>query len=145
MEHQSRPARADWPTAKRATSSKESFSMRSKIALFATWGFWDKFFDSKRWRKEQKAILKGMMAAYDGKRWTGFPTTPDEKPVWDWFRSLEERFLVDAPYKLHTTRTASQFKERKGQMDIFFQTPFTKADGDFRYKHVLVVGEQKKS
>ncbi|PHH87968.1 hypothetical protein CDD83_8169 [Cordyceps sp. RAO-2017] len=43
-------------------------------------GFWDKFFDSKRWHKEQKVILKGMMAAHDGKRWTGFPTTPDEKP-----------------------------------------------------------------
>ncbi|KAG9249704.1 serine/threonine-protein kinase Sgk2 [Emericellopsis atlantica] len=108
-------------------------------------GFCDKFFDPKRWRKEQKAMLREMMTAHDGKRWTDFPTPSDEKPVWDWFRSLEERFLADASYKLHTTKTAHQFQERKGQMDVFFQTPAKKTDGTFWYKHVLVVGEQKKS
>ncbi|KJZ71431.1 hypothetical protein HIM_09155 [Hirsutella minnesotensis 3608] len=108
-------------------------------------GFWDKFLDPKSWRKEQKAMLKRMMTAHDGKKWTEFPSTPDEKPVWNWLRSLEERFLTDAPHKLHTTRTANQFKERKGQMDLFFQTPATEANGIFEYKHVLVVGEQKKS
>lgn len=108
-------------------------------------GFCDKFFDYKRWREDQKAMLKEMMTAHDGKKWTDFPTPSDEKPVWDWFRSLEERFLADATYKLHTTKTAHQFKERKGQMDVFFQMPTKKTDGTFWYKHVLVVGEQKKS
>ncbi|KAI8945573.1 hypothetical protein F4801DRAFT_594026 [Xylaria longipes] len=41
----------------------------------------------------------------------------------DWLHSLEEHFLADAPYKLHTTKTANQFKERKGQMNIFLQKP----------------------
>ncbi|ODA81340.1 hypothetical protein RJ55_04305 [Drechmeria coniospora] len=90
-------------------------------------------------------MLKGVMAVHNGKKWTGFPATPDEKPVWDWPRSLQERAFSNAPYKLHTTKTANQFKERKGQMDLFFQTPATRASATFKYKQVLVVGEQKKS
>ncbi|RYO95254.1 hypothetical protein DL766_002067 [Monosporascus sp. MC13-8B] len=108
-------------------------------------GFWDKFFEPKSWRKEQKAMLKGLLTTHDGKRWTSFPTVPDEKPVWDWLRSLEECFLPDAPYKFHTTRTANQFKERKGQMDLFLQRPAAETNDTFWYKHVLVVAEQKKS
>ncbi|KAI1156562.1 serine/threonine-protein kinase Sgk2 [Nemania diffusa] len=104
--------------------------------------FCDKFFKPESWRKEQKAMLEGIMTAHDGKKWTDFPTTPDEKPVWDWLRSLEEHFLADAPYKLYTT---NQFKERKGQMDLFLQTPATEASSTFWYKNVLVIGEQKKS
>ncbi|KAI0135524.1 serine/threonine-protein kinase Sgk2 [Daldinia grandis] len=46
-------------------------------------GFWDKFFDPKSWRKKQN------------------------------LRSLEEHFLNNVPYKLHTTKTTNQFKERK--------------------------------
>ncbi|KAI0108709.1 serine/threonine-protein kinase Sgk2 [Nemania sp. FL0031] len=106
-------------------------------------GFCDKFFNPQNWREEQKTMLKGIMTTYDGKVWKDFPATPDEGPVWDWLRSLEERFLAEAPYKLHTTATAHQFKERKGQMDIFLQQPATSSI--FQYKHVLVVGEQKKS
>ncbi|KAG8425902.1 hypothetical protein J3459_008594 [Metarhizium acridum] len=108
-------------------------------------GFCDKFFDPKSWRQEQKAMLRAMMTAHDGKKWTEFPSATDERPVWDWLCSLEERFLADAPHKLHTTRTANQFNERKGQMDVFLQTLATNADDTFKYKHVLVVGEQKKS
>lgn len=90
-------------------------------------------------------MLKGILTAHDGTRWVDFPATPDEKPVWDWFHSMEERFLFDTPYKLHTTKTANQFKERKGQMDLFVQTLATEPDDTFEYKNVLVVGEQKKT
>ncbi|KAE9374068.1 hypothetical protein N431DRAFT_556485 [Stipitochalara longipes BDJ] len=104
-------------------------------------GFVDKFFNLKGWRKEQEMMLKGVMIAHDGKKWKDFPVTPDEKPVWDWFRSLEDRFLPDAPHKLHTTKTANQFKDRKGQMDLFFQMPAKQAGPVFtdqltrRYVH----------
>ncbi|KAI0441995.1 serine/threonine-protein kinase Sgk2 [Xylaria telfairii] len=108
-------------------------------------GFWDKFFDPKSWYKEQNAMLKGILTAHNGNKWTDFPTIPNEKPVWDWLCSLEEHFLDNAPYKLHTTRTANQFKEQKGQMDLFLQKPATKAGSTFLYKNVLVVGMQKKS
>jgi hypothetical protein len=107
-------------------------------------GFCDRFFDSKNWGKQQQDMLKGVMAEHNGTKWKDFPSIPDEKLVWDWLRSLEERAFPDAPHKLHTTTTANQFNQQKGQMDIFFQTPATKA-GAFEYKHILVVGEQKKS
>ncbi|KAL7894913.1 serine/threonine-protein kinase Sgk2 [Trichoderma sp. SZMC 28014] len=106
-------------------------------------GFWDKFFNPKS--KEQTAMLKGMLTAHDGKRWTDFPTISDEKSVWEWLRSLEERFLDPAPYKLHTNKTANKFNEQKGQMKIFLQKPATIASGTFFYKDVVVIGEQKKS
>lgn len=109
-------------------------------------GFCDKFFNSQSWREDQKKMLKGIMSAHNGKEWTDFPSTPDEIPVWTWLRSLEERFLIDAPYKLYTTHTTNQFKERKGQMDLFFQTRDREANNStFTYKDVLVIGEQKKS
>ncbi|KAJ3577897.1 hypothetical protein NPX13_g2667 [Xylaria arbuscula] len=123
----------------------ELFEEIEKCTFRNVGGFWDKFFEPKSWREEQKAMLKGIMTAHDGKKWTDFPTTPDEKPVWDWLRSLEEHFLADAPYKLHTTKTANQFKEREGRMDLFLQTPATEASSTLWYKDVLVVGEQKKS
>jgi hypothetical protein len=108
-------------------------------------GFCDKFFNPQTWRAEQKDMLEALKTEHDGKKWAGFPSVPDEKPVWAWLRSLEERALAGAPRKLYTTQTANQFKERKGQMDIFFQRPATKPGSTFQYKQVLVVGEQKKS
>ncbi|KAI1158965.1 hypothetical protein F5B18DRAFT_47246 [Nemania serpens] len=108
-------------------------------------GFRDKFFNTKNWHKGQKEMLEAVMTGYDGNRWTGFPSAPTEQPVWDWLRSLEDCSLRGAPHRLYTTKTAHQFKERKGQMDVFFQTPVPEASGIFEYKHVLVVGEQKSS
>ena len=122
----------------------ELFEEIKKCTFRNVGGFWDKFFKPKSWRKEQKAMLKGLMTVHDGKKWTDF-LTPDESLVWDWLRSLEEHFLADAPYKLYTTKTTNQFKERKGQMDLFLQTLATEASSAFWYKDVLVVGEQKKS
>lgn len=107
-------------------------------------GFWTKFFNPENWAKEQKSMMEAIMTTHDGARWEDFPATTDERPIWDWFRMLEERFLSGAAYKLYTTQSANQFKERKGQMDIFFQAPGTTLKG-FKHKYVLVVGEQKKS
>lgn len=108
-------------------------------------GFCDKFFNVKSWDKGPKEMLEGVMAEHDGSRWKSFPPVQKEELIWDWLRSLEDGALSGAPYKLHTTKTAHQFKERKGQMDLFFQTPVPEASGPFEYKHVLVVGEQKSS
>ncbi|UKZ73870.1 hypothetical protein TrVFT333_001524 [Trichoderma virens FT-333] len=109
-------------------------------------GFWDKFFDSNGWCEAHKKMLREIMAEHDGKKWTGFPSVSDKNTVWDWLRSLEDRFLTDAPYKLRTTITGDMFKGRDGQMDIFFQTPASVATPSclFQYKDVLVVGQQKK-
>ncbi|KHO00997.1 serine/threonine-protein kinase Sgk2 [Metarhizium album ARSEF 1941] len=108
-------------------------------------GFWDKFFCTKSWSEEKKQMLEKTMAAYNGKKWKHFPTSPDEKHVWAWLQSLEASCLTGAQNKLYTTRTANQFKERKGQMDLFFRRPTGKDNSTFTYKDVLIVGEQKKS
>lgn len=109
-------------------------------------GFWDKFFVPARWRDEQRVMLRSMMTTHDGHRWLDFPSIANERPVWDWFRSLEERFLAGAPHRLHTIPAADQFKDRKGQMDLFFKRSTEEEEsGAFAYKHVLVVGELKES
>ncbi|KAI1319102.1 hypothetical protein F5Y16DRAFT_391182, partial [Xylariaceae sp. FL0255] len=88
-------------------------------------------------------MLKSIMTEHDRKRWKSFPTAPTERLVWEWLRWLEDIALSDAPHKLHTTKTAHEFKECKGQMDLFFQTPRLEEGGKFEYKHVLVIGEHK--
>src|SRR5688572_25157452 len=103
------------------------------------WGaFWDKFFDSERWNKHRNRMLEGVMTAHDGRKWVDFPSVPDERPVWDWLRSIETRFLAEAPHQLYTTASANQFKERKGEMDISLQVRKRKDSGVFEYKDVLV-------
>ncbi|KAI0437719.1 serine/threonine-protein kinase Sgk2 [Xylaria telfairii] len=108
-------------------------------------GFCDKFFNTKSWRKTQKEMLGSVMAEYVGNRWKSYPTRPTAGPVWDWLCSLEDRALKDTPYKLYTTKTAYEFKERRDQMDLFFQAPAAKESGKFEYKHALVVRKQKSS
>ncbi|KAG6269987.1 hypothetical protein E4U47_003870 [Claviceps purpurea] len=122
---------------------KELFREIKKCTFRKVGGFWDKFFDPTSWRKEQNAMLERILTAHDGEKWTNFPTDPDDEPVWDWLRSLEEAFLEDAPNKFHTTSIASQVKKRKGQMNLFLRKPTDKATDAFLYKHVLVVGVQK--
>ncbi|KAG6218388.1 hypothetical protein E4U34_004126, partial [Claviceps purpurea] len=122
---------------------EELFHEIKKCTFRKVGGFWDKFFDPKSWHKEQNAMLERILTAHDGKKWTNFPTDPDDEPVWYWLRSLEEAFLSDAPNKLHTTSIASHVKKRKGQMNLFLRKPTAKATDAFLYKHVLVVGVQK--
>ncbi|KAL7963196.1 serine/threonine-protein kinase Sgk2 [Trichoderma compactum] len=124
---------------------KELFFEIKECTFRNVGGFFDKFFNPVGWSAEQNSMLKALMTAHNGSKWADFPVTPDEKPVWGWFKALEQRYLCDAPHKLYTTRTANQFKERKGQMDLFLQAPVIKPNAIFKYKNVLVVGEQKKS
>ncbi|KAG6102347.1 hypothetical protein E4U31_003394 [Claviceps sp. LM219 group G6] len=124
---------------------EELFHQIKKCTFRKVGGFWDKFFGPKSWRQEQNTMLERILTAHDGKKWTNFPTDPDDEPVWDWLHSLEEAFLGDAPNKFHTTGIASQVKKRKGQMNLFLRKPTAKATDAFLYKHVLVVGVQKEA
>ena len=107
-------------------------------------GFFDHHFNPARWNREQRATLERLMSHHDGSQWANFPADPWERQVWDWLTALEKAALPDARYKLHSTRTSSEFKERKGQMDIFFQKP-KPGRREVKYKHILVVGEHKRS
>ncbi|KAG6280358.1 hypothetical protein E4U47_000639 [Claviceps purpurea] len=85
-------------------------------------GFHDKFFDPKSWCKEQNAMLEGILTAHDGKMSTNFPTSPDnEKPVWDWLRSLQDGFLKGAPNKFHTAVTDKHFEDGNVQLSLVVQ------------------------
>ncbi|KAL2889205.1 serine/threonine-protein kinase Sgk2 [Ceratocystis lukuohia] len=82
-----------------ASASRGTFEEIKNCTFRNVGGLWEKFFDPKRWRREQEAMLEGVLTAHDGKKWTTFPKVRDEKLVWDWLRSLEERFLDHAPYR----------------------------------------------
>ena len=107
-------------------------------------GFFEKHFNPAGWDREKKNMLKRLMSHHDGSEWTNFPPDPWEWQVWVWLTALEKDAMPDARYKLHSTRTSNEFKERKGQMDIFFQKPKL-GRREVKYKHVLVVGEHKRS
>ncbi|KAM4061466.1 serine/threonine-protein kinase [Hirsutella rhossiliensis] len=107
-------------------------------------GFFQKHFDSTKWTKAQEKMLQLILETHDGTKWKDFPADSSEKAVWEWLVGLEEMALTGARYMLHANRSATEFKERKGQMDIFFHKP-KRTKGRFEYKDVLVVGEHKRS
>ncbi|TRX93169.1 hypothetical protein FHL15_006037 [Xylaria flabelliformis] len=122
---------------------KESFKEIRNCTFRNVVGFWEKFFEPDNWCEGQKAILKEIMTHYDydRKTWIEFPTIIDEESIWNWLKSLEMRFLVQAPHKLYSAQTAHHCQERKGQMDIFFVRS-SPANGEsiYEYKDVLVAG-----
>lgn len=105
-------------------------------------GFFEKHFHPANWDKDQKGMLKCLLKHHDGEKWTKFPDQPWEKPVWKWLTELEKDALAGAPYKLYSMRTATEFAERKGQMDLLFRKSRAKNND---YRDVLVVGEHKKT
>lgn len=110
-------------------------------------GFWNKFFNPDIWQDGPKQMLHRIMAEQDRDgKWKGFPAIPDEKPVWHWLCSLEERCLTGAANKLYTTKTAFDSKEQKGRMELFFQPHAVLAESSdvSNYNTVLIVGEQKR-
>ncbi|KAI0864145.1 serine/threonine-protein kinase Sgk2 [Xylaria cubensis] len=101
-------------------------------------GFFDRFFPSGK--SEQKMINK-IMEEYDGKRWTDFPTDPNEDLVWKWLCALQKRHLKSAANR---TSTSYQFEGRRCHLDFFLKKADRKKKAidtsSFNYKDVLVVG-----
>ncbi|KAK2590651.1 hypothetical protein QQS21_011664 [Conoideocrella luteorostrata] len=108
-------------------------------------GFFEKYFDVTKWTKKQQKMLKSILTNHDGTKWKTFPADPWEGYVWEWLTTLEKMALAGASYVLHSNKTATEFKSRKGQMDIFFQKARKPRGRRFEYKHILVVGEHKRS
>ena len=106
-------------------------------------GFFTKHLKLANWAKEKKEMFERIMARHNGNEWTDFPADPWEQPVWECLTGLEKDAL-GAPFNLHSNRTATQFYECKGQMDVFFQKP-RQSNGKFWYRNVLVIGEHKRS
>ncbi|KAM3548089.1 hypothetical protein ARSEF4850_009621 [Beauveria asiatica] len=105
-------------------------------------GFFEKHFNPATWDKNQKGMLQRLLKHHHNGKWTDFPDQPWEKPVWKWLTGLEKDAMAGAPYKLYSMRTATEFVERKGQMDLLFRKSHAKNKD---YRDVLVVGEHKKT
>ncbi|OAA42147.1 serine/threonine-protein kinase Sgk2 [Metarhizium rileyi] len=105
-------------------------------------GFFEKHFNPATWDKNQKSMLQRLLKHHHNGKWTDFPDQPWEKPVWKWLTGLEKDAMAGAPYKLYSVRTATEFAERKGQMDLLFRKSHAKNKD---YRDVLVVGEHKKT
>ncbi|KAI1738573.1 serine/threonine-protein kinase Sgk2 [Xylaria scruposa] len=75
-------------------------------------GFFEKFFNVKKWRGKKVTMFQGIMTEYNKrqKKWKGFPKDPEEIPVWKWLCRLEGRHLQGAFNDLHTT-TYSNFSQ----------------------------------
>ncbi|XWX00715.1 hypothetical protein V2A60_008736 [Cordyceps javanica] len=105
-------------------------------------GFFEKHFNPASWDKNQKGMLQRLLKHHHNDKWTDFPDHPWEKPVWKWLTEPGKDALAGAPYKLYSMRTATEFAERKGQMDLLFRKSHAKNKD---YRDVLVVGEHKKT
>ncbi|KAI1438642.1 hypothetical protein GGR50DRAFT_372161 [Xylaria sp. CBS 124048] len=92
-------------------------------------------------------MLNGIAEAHNGKKWTEFPVPLTKSRSGTdfalWRRTSWPMHRIS--FKFHTTKTANQFKARKGQVDPFLPTPATKASNPLCYKDVLVIREQKSS
>jgi len=45
-------------------------------------GFFEKYFEGRRWSRKSQAIYNAVKKQYRGGRWTDFPDPPDEDGVW---------------------------------------------------------------
>ncbi|KAI0553760.1 serine/threonine-protein kinase Sgk2 [Xylaria curta] len=114
-------------------------------------GFFEKFFNVKKWRGKKAMMFQGMMTEYNKrqKKWKGFPEGPEETPVWKWLCRLEERHLQGAINDLHTTTHSNQLEGPKSQLDFFLQKANKKekaiATDKFSYKDILVIGEHERA
>ncbi|KAI0185376.1 serine/threonine-protein kinase Sgk2 [Xylaria flabelliformis] len=113
-------------------------------------GFFEKFFDEKKWTGEKVTMFQGMMTEYNKRRkkWKGFPEDPEEIFVWKWLCRLEERHLQGAINDLHTTTHSNQLEGPKSQLHFFLQKANKKekaiATNKFSYKDILVIGEHQR-
>ncbi|KAI0859443.1 serine/threonine-protein kinase Sgk2 [Xylaria cubensis] len=101
-------------------------------------GFWEKYFNPKNWKQQQRDMHALMSSRHGGNGWN-FPRQSDEKSVFQWLCRLESCYLTGATNKLSNTKTTYEFIAQ-GQMDVYFRlgNPGTNST-------VLVAGELKAS
>ncbi|KAI0196762.1 serine/threonine-protein kinase Sgk2, partial [Xylaria flabelliformis] len=101
-------------------------------------GFWEKYFNPKDWKQQQRDMHALMSSKHGGNGWN-FPRQSDEKSVFQWLCRLESCYLTGATNKLSNTKTTYEFIAQ-GQMDVYFRlgNPGTNST-------VLVAGELKAS
>ena len=69
-------------------------------------GFFEKYFEGRRWSHKTEAICNAVSKQYTGGRWTDFTDPPDEDAVWDWLSRFQDEHLLDSHGVLYTLLVA---------------------------------------
>lgn len=110
-------------------------------------GFFEKYFEGRRWSRKSKEIYNAVKKQYRGGRWTDFPDPPDEDAVWDWLSRFQDKYLSDSRSVFYTTESTSDLTggEALRQLDVFIKRRGIENNGKHNWKDVRVVGELKQS
>ena len=110
-------------------------------------GFFEKYFEGRRWSRKSKAIYSAVKKQYKGGRWTDFPDPPDEDAVWNWLSRFQDKHLSDSHGIFYTTESKSDLTggEAQRQLDVFIKRRGIENKGKHNWKDVRVIGELKQS
>ncbi len=110
-------------------------------------GFFEKYFEGKRWSRRSKGIYNAVKKHHIDGRWTDFPDPPIEDDVWDWLSRFQNEVLTNSRNAFYRAEKTSDLTggEPSRQMDIFFKHRSKPVDAKHDWRDVLVVGEHKKS
>ena len=110
-------------------------------------GFFEKYFEGRRWSHKTEAIYNAVSKQYRSGRWTDFPDPPDEDAVWDWLSRFQDEHLSDSCGVLYTTDSTSDLTggEAQRQLDLFVKRRGIETSGKHDWKDVCVIGELKRS
>ena len=110
-------------------------------------GFFEKYFEEKRWSRRSKGIYNTVKKRYVDGRWTDFPDPPTENDVWSWLSHLQDEVLTKSQNVMYRAKRTSDLTgtEPSRQMDIFFKRRSKPVDAKHDWKDVLVIGEHKKA
>ncbi|KAA6408372.1 MAG: serine threonine- kinase Sgk2 [Lasallia pustulata] len=111
-------------------------------------GFHEKYFEGHRWNRRAKQIWQSAKSRYSDsdKRWTQLPAAATEDEVCGWLLNLQQELLA--------TERAAYFRSDGGnkvgaeasrQLDLVKMRIDEVAGAKHDWRHVLVVGELKKS
>ncbi|KAI4260723.1 MAG: hypothetical protein LQ352_000115 [Teloschistes flavicans] len=109
-------------------------------------GFFEKYFEGRRWSHKTEAIYNAVSNQYMGGRWTDFPDPPDEDAVWGWLSRFQDEHLSDSRGVLYTTESTSDLTggEAQRQLDLFVKRRGIETSGKHDWKDVRVIGELKR-
>ncbi|KAI4219804.1 MAG: hypothetical protein L6R40_008711 [Gallowayella cf. fulva] len=104
-------------------------------------GFFEKYFEGRRWSHKTEAIYNAVSKKCTGGRWTDFPDPPDEDAMWDWLSRFQDEHLSDS--RGSTGDLAGGEAQR--QLDLFVKRRGIETSGKHDWKDVRVIGELKRS
>ncbi|KAM3509002.1 hypothetical protein MY11210_006497 [Beauveria gryllotalpidicola] len=155
------PPSSDTPITHSSSSQQGSEQTRKKIedGVFeeirhcthrAVGGFHEKYFEGKKWNRRAKQIWEAARSHYsdNDKRWIRLPDAATEDEACDWWLGLQQELLANerAAYLRSTEDDRVGGATTQRQLDLFVKQRSDEAlNAKHDWRHVLVVGELKKS